>query len=271
MHKMSKTSSVYYNDHAASVLRTHKWRTAANSAAYLLHLLKPDMAILDVGCGPGSISIDFARLVPSGHVTGIDASGPLDEARASAAEQCVANVDFKVGDVHALDFPDASFDVVHAHQVLQHIVDPIQALCEMRRVAKPGGVVAARESASMSWHPSSPGLAAWSDLSTRIGRARGGNPHPGNQIHSWARKAGFERAQISCSTGSWCFSSAEERAYWGGTMADRALSSGFARVAVDGGYATPEELAGIAQAWREFVDDEDGWFGLLHGEIICRV
>ncbi|OBT45542.1 hypothetical protein VE00_05059 [Pseudogymnoascus sp. WSF 3629] len=263
--------SIYTTDHASSVLQTHKWRTVANSAAYLLPYLKPGMTILDVGCGPGSISIDLARLVPGSHVTGIDVDDPLKEARASAAAIGVTNVEFKVGDIHALDFPDASFDVVHAHQVLQHISDPVLALREMRRVAKPGGIVAARESASMAWFPESEGIAAWRDLAGRVSRAEGGNPHPGSGIHSWARAAGFEKSQVKCSTGSWCFSTDEERAYWGGSMAERALSSGFAKIAIDGGYATMEELKDISKSWLDFVDDDLAWFGLLHGEIVCTV
>ncbi|OBT64723.1 hypothetical protein VE03_05891 [Pseudogymnoascus sp. 23342-1-I1] len=268
---MAQKPSIYTTDHAGSVLQTHKWRTVANSAAYLLPYLKPGMTILDVGCGPGSISIDLARLVPDGHVTGIDIADPLKEARASASAVGITNIEFKVGDIHALDFPDASFDVVHAHQVLQHIADPVQALREMRRVAKPGGIVAARESASMSSSPESPGITAWCDLYEQVSRAKGGNPHPGGRIHRWAREAGFEKSQVKCSTGSWGFSSDEERAYWGGSMAERALSSGFAKVAVDGGYATMEELKGIANAWLDFVDDDYAWFGVLHGEIVCTV
>ena len=50
---------------------------------------------------------------------------------------------FTVGDVYQLDFPDDSFDVVHAHQLLQHLTDPVAALREMRRVCRPGGLVAA--------------------------------------------------------------------------------------------------------------------------------
>lgn len=268
---MTESPSVYATDHAASVLQTHKWRTVANSAAYILPYLKPRMTVLDVGCGPGSISIDIARLIPDGHVTGIDIADPLAEARESATALGITNVDFQVGDIHELDFPDNSFDIVHVHQVLQHIGNPIHALREMRRVAKPGGIVAARESASMTCYPESEGIAAWLELTRRVGRAKGGNPHPGSYIHTWAYEAGFERSQVQCSTGSWCFSSDEERAYWGGSMADRALSSGFSKVAVGGGHATVEDLEGIATGWREFVDNEDAWFGLLHGEIICKV
>ena len=268
---MSNNHSAYTNDHSSAVLRTHRWRTVENSAAYLKPFIKPGMTILDVGCGPGSITVDLAKLVPQGRVIGIEyVADPLDQARSLATEKGVSNIEFRVGDIHSLDFPDDHFDVVHAHQVLQHIADPVQALREMRRVAKPnGGLVAARESDSMTWFPEFSGLAAWKELTFGMIRAKGGNPSPGSYFHTWTRKAGFERSQIKCSTGSWCFSTPEERAYWGGTMVERCGSSGFAKLAVDGGYATTDQLADVAKGWQDFVDHEDGWFGMLHGEIIC--
>ncbi|PFH58287.1 hypothetical protein XA68_13913 [Ophiocordyceps unilateralis] len=268
---MEQHNSVYSTDHSASVLRTHRWRTVANSASYLLSHLRPDMTILDVGCGPGSITIDLARGVPRGHVTGVEyIADPLDGARADAVALGITNVSFSVADAHHLSFPDASFDLVHAHQVLQHLADPVQALREMRRVVKPGGLVACRESASMTWHPESEGIDAWLQLTTRVARAKGGNPHPGSRIHVWAEQAGFAKQTIDKSAGSWCFSSPEERAYWGGSMAERAASSGFAQQAVDGGFTTREELERVARGWDAFVRDEDAWFGLLHGQILCR-
>lgn len=264
------TQDVYTTDHSTSVLRTHTWRTAANSAGYLIPHLRRDMTILDVGCGPGSITIDLARLVAPGHVTGIEyVPGPLEKARALAASQGVTNVSFEVGDAHYLPFANESFDVVHAHQVLQHIADPVRALREMRRVVKPGGFVACRESASMTWYPDSEGLKTWERLTRRMGADKGGNPHPGSRIHVWAEEAGFAREEIVKSAGTWCFSSDEEREYWGGSMEERARSSGFAKMALEEGYSTREELGLIAEAWTRFRDDGHAWFGLLHGEIIC--
>src|SRR6201986_4889027 len=111
---------VYTHGHHESVLRSHKWRTAENSAAYLLPHLTPDARVLDVGCGPGTITAGLADRVPGGHVTGIDAAeGIVAQARAAAGER--ANLDFAAGDIYALDYPADSFDVVHAHQGLQHL------------------------------------------------------------------------------------------------------------------------------------------------------
>ena len=136
----------YTHGHHESVLRSHRWRTAENSAAYLLPHLRPGMSVLDVGCGPGSITVDLAARVAPGRVTALEVTeDALGLARAYAAERGQDNIDFVVADVHALDLPDGAFDVVHAHQVLQHLADPVRALTEMRRVCRPGGVVAARD------------------------------------------------------------------------------------------------------------------------------
>ncbi|KAJ5172967.1 methyltransferase-UbiE family protein [Penicillium capsulatum] len=260
----------YTNDHSDSVLRTHSWRNVSNSAAYLLPHLKPHMSILDVGCGPGSITVDLAKKVPAGHVVGVEyVSDPLDGARALATSEGVSNVSFQVGDIHELPFPDNQFDVVHAHQVLQHIADPVQALKEMRRVVKPGGIVAVRESTSITVYPELEGLMAWEDLGERMRRAKGNQTKAGSCLHVWAKKAGFPVENINKSAGTWCFSTPDERQYWGGAMEARARSSGFAKSAIQDGFASQEDLEKMALAWRAFVEDEDGWIGLLHGQILC--
>ena len=134
---MSESAPRYVHCHHESVLRSHRWRTAENSAAYLLPHLRHGFRLLDVGCGPGTISIDLAGRVAPGRVVGIDAAeGPLEAARRAAAAAEVANVTFQVADAMALPFADASFDVVHAHQVLQHVPDPVGMLREMRRVCR---------------------------------------------------------------------------------------------------------------------------------------
>ncbi|MGW6022378.1 class I SAM-dependent methyltransferase [Streptomyces sp. NPDC055099] len=268
---MPEETAVYTHGHHESVLRSHTWRTAANSAAYLVDALKPHMRILDIGCGPGTITADLAALVPDGHVTGVDhAPGILDRARATAAERGLRNVEFTVADVHELDYPDDSFCVVHAHQVLQHVGDPVRALSEMRRVCAPGGIVAARDAdySAMAWYPKPPAMDGWLDLYRRVARANGGEPDAGSHLKSWALQAGFDDVTASAST--WCYTSADERAWWSGLWADRTVASGYAALAVEGGHTDAGELRAFADAWREWGEREDGWFAVLHGEILCR-
>ncbi|MBV2355499.1 class I SAM-dependent methyltransferase [Streptomyces sp. J2-1] len=267
----ARETAVYTHGHHESVLRSHTWRTAANSAAHLLGVLRPHMRVLDVGCGPGTITADLAERVPDGHVTAVDhAPGILDRARATVAARGLTNVDFAVADVHALDFPDDTFCVVHAHQLLQHVGDPVRALSEMLRVTRPGGYVAVRDAdyAAMTWYPAVPGLDDWRDLYERVARANGGEPDAGRRLRSWALAAGAR--DITATSSTWTYATDEERAWWSGLWADRTLASAYADRAVAGGHATPERLRAVSEAWREWGAREDGWFAVLHGEILCR-
>ena len=183
----------------------------------------------------------------------------------------MGNVDFAVADVHALDVADGTYDVVHAHQVLQHVGDPVQALREMARVTRPGGLVAARDSdyAAMCWWPRLPGLDEWMALYQAAARANGGEPDAGRRLLSWAHAAGLTDVVATAST--WCFATPEDRAWWGGMWTDRILESAMARQLVDTGLATTEDLRRISAGWRRWTADPDGWFSILHGEILCRV
>ena len=264
-------TATYTHGHHASVLRSHTWRTAENSAAYLLPHLRPGQAVLDVGCGPGTITVDLAALVAPGRVVGLDYSANiLEQARQAAADAGRADqIEFAQGDVHALDFPDDTFDVVHAHQVLQHVGDPVTALREMRRVCKPGGVVAARDSDydAFFWYPQSPELTWWRRLYVTVARANGGEPDAGRRMWSWARAAGFSR--VAPSSSAWCFATDEDRTWWGQLWAERIVHSDFAATARSGGHATQEELEAGAAAWLAWAADPDGTLTIPHCEILC--
>ena len=262
----------YIHGHSASVLRSHGTRTAANSAAYLLPRLRPGQSLLDVGSGPGSITADLARLVAPGRVVALETSAEiLAVTRAGVEAAGGTGVEYLVGDVHALDLPDDSFDVVHAHQVLQHLPDPVQALREMVRVCRPGGVVAVRDGdyAGFIWFPAIPGLDRWLALYRGVARANGGEPDAGRRLLSWARAAGCERLIATSST--WCYADPASRAAWGLDWANRILKSTFAERALDAGLATPSDLAEIADAWRDWAGRDDGWFSLVHGELLIEV
>jgi ubiquinone/menaquinone biosynthesis C-methylase UbiE len=267
---MGGPQAIYTHGHDESVLRSHRWRTADNSAGYLLPHLRPGLSLLDVGCGPATLTADLARRVAPGRVVALEAT---TDALAAAGEELARHpidVDLVQGDVHALDMPDATFDVVHAHQVLQHVGEPVQALKEMRRVCAPAGVVAVRDSdyAGFVWWPRLPELDEWLALYSRLARANGGEPDAGRRLAAWARQAGF--AEVTATSSTWCFATPQDRAWWGGMWADRILESAMARQALDSGAATLGDLQRISAGWRSWAQQEDGWLSLLHAEVLAR-
>lgn len=139
--------SNYTLGHDDATLKAHQERTANVVAAYLLPHIRSSDDILDVGCGPGTITLGLAGQAPEGRTVGIDYSSTAIEAakKAAEAEGAPKNAEFKTGDAYALEWKDASFDIVHAHQCLIHLEDPVQALREMQRVCKSQGRIGARE------------------------------------------------------------------------------------------------------------------------------
>jgi SAM-dependent methyltransferase len=261
----------YTHGHHASVLRSHTWRTAENSAEYLLQHLVPGKSLLDIGSGPGTITADFARIVAPGEVRGVDASAEVvAKAQADTQDFGLTNLTFQTGDAYHLDLANNSFDVVHAHQVLQHVGDPVAMLREMRRFAVAGGIVAARDVdyEGVIWSPRSTALAEWQELYLKVHRGVSGEPAAGRFLKSWAREAGF--SEVTCSASLWLFESDEDRAWWGGMWAERAVDSAFAENAQRLGLADRASLTRISEGWKRWAADPDGWLLMPHAEILAR-
>ena len=263
--------AVYTHGHHDSVLRSHRSRSIADSAAYLEPYLAPGLSLLDVGCGPGTITVDFARRLGPGAVTATEIDqDALALGRAEAERQGVAGIAFEVADVHNLPFENDSFDLVHAHQVLQHVGDPVRALNELRRVCRPGGVVAARDAdyAAFTWYPESPELTTWLRLYRAAALRNGAQPDAGRRLLAWAHAAGF--TDVTATSTTWCHADPTTRHGWADMWAVRILESSLARQLVTDGDATRSELEAISTAWGVWAEDPDGWFSVLHGEIIAR-
>jgi ubiquinone/menaquinone biosynthesis C-methylase UbiE len=266
-----RPADTYTHGHHASVLGMHATRTAQDSAAYLLGYLRPGQDLLDVGCGPGTITVGLAEATRGGRCVGIDVSeAVIAQAAAHAGEVGRPETTFAVGDAYALDFPDHSFDVVHAHQVLQHLTDPVRALREMLRVLRPGGIVAVRDAdyRSMIWAPRLAELDRWMELYQAVARRNRAEPDAARFVGRWVREAGFVDRAVTMSAQG--YADAAGRRFWGGGWAGRARQSAFATQAVDYGLSSTDELERIGAAWERWAADEDGFFAFVHGEVVAR-
>ena len=258
----------YTHGYHPVIVESYTRRTAETCAAFLLPRLPPDAEVLDVGCGPGTITLGLARR--AGRVIGLDASEAMvDQARGLAAEAGTANAAFKVGSVYDLPYDGGSFDVVYAHQVMQHLADPVRALREARRVLRPGGLVAVRDSdyGTMVHSPHEPALQFWLSLYHEVAAANGGEADAGRHLPGWVRAAGFVDPVVTTSTTT----HADEpgRQFWGRMWAVRVTDSDFAEHAVSQGLAMRGDLVAVSAAFQRWADHPCGFWAWLNGEVIA--
>lgn len=224
-------------------------RRAQDWVGFLLPHLKPGMALLDCGCGVGSITLDLAERVAPGQVVGVDRdAGQLEIARANAAKRGLDNVSFEEGNVYALRFADESFDAVLAHTLLYHLSEPLRAIREFYRLVKPDGVAGISDDdwSTIVHAPENPLIRQGYELMTQVVEFNGGNPFYARNLRGLMLQAGFSQTEG--------FAVAAEHY---GTLAE---TRRLARV-IQGVFTSPDFIALVTtQGWasearvREIVD-----------------
>lgn len=189
-----RQNECYGPGYGAELVKSYQKRTSTKEAAFFTQHLRPGMALLDCGCGPGTITIGLAKVIAPGTATGIDIQpSQIEAAKDQSLSQRVFNIQFQVSSVYELPFDDASFDAVFAHALLQHLRYPQKALQEINRVLKPGGVVGVRDDDQGGFilAPQSPKMERLIELLNRFIRHNGGNPWVGRLHRQLLREAGF--------------------------------------------------------------------------------
>lgn len=177
-------------------------RSVAREGSFVLPHLRKGMSLLDAGCGPGSITLGFARLLSPGEVTGVDVdAGQVAQALGAAQQAGLGNTHFRAADICALPFEEATFDAVFCHTVFRHLANPGAALAELFRVCKPGGVIAVRDGLGMFDHLASVRMGGvevpFSKAIDAISGVGPGLPDIGVRLKGLLRSAGFRKIKPS--------------------------------------------------------------------------
>jgi ubiquinone/menaquinone biosynthesis C-methylase UbiE len=267
---MSSASEIYQHGHHISVVSSHAKRTAEIDAAFFLPYLKSGMRLLDVGCGPGSITVGLVLHVEPAHTVGIDPSeSVIETARSLAKAKSARHLTFEVGNIYEPRFPAESFDAIFAHQVLQHLRRPVDALRQCRALLKSSGVVGVRDVdwGSTTFYPENQGISRFLTLYYDLARRNGGEPKAGRYLRRWFREAGFVETRVTTSTVSYTDPAATRE--WANTYADRTLHSNIAEKSLEYGIATRSELEAIAAAWRAWGQDPDALWCFTQTEMVA--
>ena len=245
---MNETYTPGYSPNAVDFMAR---RSLESHGQFLLPHLKPGLRLLDIGCGPGTISMGLAKMVAPGEVLAVDASArQIEEARRRAKEAGISNIQFQAESVYALPFREGEFDLVFAHALLEHLQEPLAALGEIRRVLKPGGLAAMR---SPDWGgfmlaPETPGLDNAIQQYTNLQTGNGGDVRVGRKLPSLLRKAGFNIKQFSAS-----YECYDPPALIGEYLAQRLAAAGAIVEAETLRQWSVHPDAVFAQAWCEIV------------------
>ncbi|MBC8078338.1 MAG: methyltransferase domain-containing protein [Chloroflexales bacterium] len=246
-------------------------RRATTHAAFFIPHLRPGMRVLDAGCGPGSITADLAALVRPAEVVGIDIEPKqIALAQAHAAERQLANLRLEVGDVTQLAFPDASFDAVFLHGVVEYVADPATVFTEVRRVLKAGGVMGARHGdwGGFLLAPPDPRVQQFFGLFQQFMAHNGGDPLCGRNQIGLVRQAGFTRTLVSASYDCWTTTpkAAHEVAQF---LASYCTSAVFAEPLVQLGWVDHARLQDISSALRTWAEHEAAFAAEAWGEVLA--
>ncbi len=194
---MEKTT--YTPGHTQNATHFMAQRNLESHGEFFKPYLKPDLQILDVGCGPGSITLGLAEIASEGQVTGIDfAASQIELAKAQTESAKIKNVEFQTGSCYELPFEDGMFDRVFSHALMEHLTEPHKAIQEFKRVLKPGGIIGLCSPDADGWMlaPVSEELNLAAQAYISLQDSNGGNLRVGKKLGNYLDQSGFEKVQV---------------------------------------------------------------------------
>jgi SAM-dependent methyltransferase len=246
-------------------------RSAAEYADFVLPAIGERDHVLDVGCGPGSITVGIAETAE--HVIGIDVDdAEFADARVFAAGHGVDNVEFREGSIYDLGVAEASIDVCTLFSMLETLDDPLAGLAEVRRVLKPGGVIGASsiEYGGLILHSVDVvPLRRFYELRLALWEAQGDvHPSRGRELRGLLLAAGF--AQVEASTTYFSYGTEERVRTFGLGRAADCRDEWFVDGLTERGLADRDEIDALEQAWIRWADGPDSFAAFAWGRATAR-
>ncbi len=270
IHETSATPD-YTMGYSEEILKTQLRATVENSAEFLLPYLRPGLRLLDFGCGPGAISVGLAKAVAPGEMHGVDMAEPqIEMARSLAASQSQDNAIFHVGDVTDLKFEDGFFDVAHCRNVLMHVPDTAAVLSEVKRVLKPGGLIACREMICESafTHPDFGIMRRSWEMFEDLVRADDGHPQMGKEMKGHILEAGFVDIRMNASFS--LYSTPEEIASIYRLISQWLLAPEASEAAIKYGASSSKLVKDLKVAYDQWKEHPGALFTFAYGEAIAK-
>ncbi len=235
-------------------------RNADDYAEFLFPHLAPEFKVLDVGCGGGSIALGVAEKVRS--VVGVDHSDDgFGDAETYARVHAIGNVDFCVGDVYGLDFADNSFDACLCHSVVETLDRPQDALLEVKRVLKPGGVLGIADveyGGFIVGGPRSSLLRRSYSIREQLWTLKGtGGPYCGRELRGLLNGASFK--DVTVTSKYLCYGTEDKVKTFGTRQVHYFQDGAFVQNAQEHALATDDELKAITEAWEEWSVSPDAY------------
>jgi SAM-dependent methyltransferase len=246
-------------------------RSAAQYADFVLPAIGRGDRVLDVGCGPGSITLGIAQA--AGHATGIDVDdAEFADARAYAARHGIDNVEFREGSIYDLGVVEASIDVCTLFAMLETLDDPLAGLAEVRRVLKPGGVIGASsiEYGGLILHGADVvPLRRFYELRLALWETQGDvHPYRGREVRGLLLSAGF--AQVEACVTYFSYGTEERVRTFGLGRAADCRDEWFVGGLTERGLADGDEIDALEQAWIRWAEEPDSFAAFAWGRAIAR-
>ena len=251
--------------------RDYARRTASHQAAFALQYLQGGMRLLDIGCGPGTVTVGLADHFAPGEVIGIDHDAVhIETARALATKEGLTNVRFETGDVLHLPFGDHTFDAVFENDLFVHLAaDAVSAAREVWRVLAPGGLIAARDvdAEAVVWGAQTDGMRDFDRWFSEWQRNRGSDIGIGRRLPEILHEAGFVDTVTSVSADTKGTPDAvREHAGMMGSLLDGPLGM----FAVAAGMSDEAGLLRARDEVRRWGGDPNAFFSNVHVEVVGR-